>query len=99
MFDGMIENKISSTTQQEKVELVAPPEGSSVGERLFLEGVVGGPFEPVSAAQMDKKKILDKILPVRIANTAYSASPSLPLFVGAGNCLRDQVCEALAGSC
>lgn len=47
------------------MELVAPPEGSAVGERLSLEGVAGGPYEPVTAAQMDKKKVLDKVLPVR----------------------------------
>ena len=56
----------TKNNKQEKVELVAPPEGSAVGERLSLEGVAGGPFEPVSAAQMDKKKLLDKILPVRL---------------------------------
>ncbi|CAM9361935.1 unnamed protein product [Hapterophycus canaliculatus] len=48
---------------KEKVELVAPPDGSTVGEKLFLDGIAGGPFEPVSAAQMEKKKVLDKILP------------------------------------
>lgn len=44
---------------------MTPPEGCAAGERLSFEGVVGGPFEPVSAAQMEKKKVLDKILPVR----------------------------------
>eukprot|EP00903_Cladosiphon_okamuranus_P013243 g12348.t1 len=48
---------------KEKVELVAPPEGSAVGERLSFDGVTGGPFEPVSSAHMEKKKILDQILP------------------------------------
>ncbi|CAB1106017.1 unnamed protein product [Ectocarpus sp. CCAP 1310/34] len=48
---------------KELVELVVPPEGSAVGERLSFEGLVGGPFEPVSAAQMEKKKVLDIILP------------------------------------
>ncbi|CAM9485021.1 unnamed protein product [Ectocarpus sp. 12 AP-2014] len=48
---------------KELVELVVPPEGSTVGERLSFEGLAGGPFEPVSAAQMEKKKVLDKILP------------------------------------
>lgn len=47
------------------MELVVPPEGSAVGERLYFEGLAGGPFEPVSAAQMEKKRVLDKILPVR----------------------------------
>lgn len=36
-----------------------------MGERLSFEGVAGGPFEPASAAQMEKKKVLDKVLPVR----------------------------------
>ncbi|CAM9567756.1 unnamed protein product [Ectocarpus sp. 4 AP-2014] len=48
---------------KEHVELVVPPEGSAVGEKLFFEGLAGGPFEPVSAAQMEKKKVLDKIIP------------------------------------
>eukprot|EP00752_Nemacystus_decipiens_P008304 g7423.t1 len=48
---------------KEKVELVAPPAGSTIGERLSFEGLAGGPFEPVSAAQMEKKKVLEKILP------------------------------------
>lgn len=60
--------------KQEKVELVAPPEGSAVGERLSFEGLAGGPFEPVSAAQMEKKKLLDKILPVR--RHYFSATPA-----------------------
>lgn len=44
---------------------MAPPESAAVGERLSFEGIAGGPFDVVSAAQMEKKKILDKILPVR----------------------------------
>lgn len=38
-----------------------------MGERLNFEGVDGGPFEPVSAAQMEKKKVLDRVLTVRNA--------------------------------
>lgn len=36
-----------------------------MGERLYFEGVEGGPFESVSAAQMEKKKVLDRVLTVR----------------------------------
>ena len=36
-----------------------------MGEKLYFEGVEGGPFEPVSTAQMEKKKVLDKVLTVR----------------------------------
>lgn len=59
------------------MELVTPPEGSAVGERLSFEGLAGGPFEPVSAAQMDKKKVLEKILPVRDSS---SCIPALDIF-------------------
>lgn len=50
---------------QEKVELVEPPKGAEVGERLVFAGIEGGPFEPISGAQMEKKKVLDAVLPVR----------------------------------
>lgn len=50
---------------KEKVELLLPPEEASVGDKLFFDGLTGGPFEPVSAAQIEKKKVLDKVLPVR----------------------------------
>lgn len=36
-----------------KVELVTPPEGSKIGERVFVEGLTG---EPSTSAQMKKKK-------------------------------------------
>jgi len=40
----------------DKVELVCPPEGSVVGERVYIEGVSG---EPYSSQQMKKKKTWD----------------------------------------
>lgn len=36
-----------------KVELVTPPEGSQIGERVFIDGLTG---EPYSSAQVKKKK-------------------------------------------
>ena len=41
-----------------KVELINPPEGSKIGERVFIEGLEG---EPISSAQMKKKKTWDKV--------------------------------------
>jgi methionine--tRNA ligase beta chain len=41
-----------------KVELVTPPEGSSIGERVFIEGLSG---EPSSSAQVKKRKIWDSV--------------------------------------
>ena len=41
-----------------KVELVAPPAGSKIGERVFIEGLAG---EPISSAQMKKKKVWEAV--------------------------------------
>eukprot|EP00904_Undaria_pinnatifida_P000404 jgi/Undpi1/10364/HiC_scaffold_29.g12814.m1 len=60
---GMVVCAVAASSEgKEKVELVVPPEGAEVGERLKFDGLEGGPFEPVSAAQMEKKKVLDRVL-------------------------------------
>jgi len=41
-----------------KVELITPPEGSKIGERVFIEGLTG---EPQSSAQVKKRKTLAKV--------------------------------------
>lgn len=43
---------------EDKVELITPPEGSKVGELVFIEGLTG---EPLSSAQVKKKKTWDKV--------------------------------------
>ncbi|CAM9932598.1 unnamed protein product, partial [Discosporangium mesarthrocarpum] len=45
------------------VELLEPPEGAEVGEKLFFDGLPGGPFEPVPPAQMEKQKVLETVMP------------------------------------
>lgn len=42
----------------DKTELVTPPEGSKIGELVFIEGLSG---EPQSSAQMKKKKTWPKV--------------------------------------
>mmetsp|Transcript_18454 Transcript_18454/g.42724 ORF Transcript_18454/g.42724 Transcript_18454/m.42724 type:complete len:112 (-) Transcript_18454:51-386(-) len=42
----------------DKVELVTPPDGSEIGERVTIAGLSGNPF---SAAQVKKKKIFDVV--------------------------------------
>lgn len=44
-----------------KVELVTPPPGSKIGERVYIDGMVGEGYEPVTSAQMKKKKIWDAV--------------------------------------
>mmetsp|Transcript_46896 Transcript_46896/g.114386 ORF Transcript_46896/g.114386 Transcript_46896/m.114386 type:complete len:780 (+) Transcript_46896:83-2422(+) len=41
-----------------KVELITPPEGSKIGERVFIEGVEG---EPISSAQVKKRKTWEAV--------------------------------------
>ena len=43
---------------EEKVELVSPPADSQIGERVFIDGLSG---EPLSSAQMKKKKVWDTV--------------------------------------
>jgi methionine--tRNA ligase beta chain len=48
--NGMV---LAAKSEDGKAELVMPPEGSKVGERVFIEGLEG---EPISSAQVKKKK-------------------------------------------
>ncbi len=41
-----------------KVELVTPPDGANVGERVFIDGLSG---EPISSTQMKKRKVFENI--------------------------------------
>mmetsp|Transcript_17104 Transcript_17104/g.41617 ORF Transcript_17104/g.41617 Transcript_17104/m.41617 type:complete len:773 (-) Transcript_17104:1137-3455(-) len=43
---------------EDKVELVTPPEGSKIGEKVYIEGLTG---EPQSSAQVKKRKTWDKV--------------------------------------
>ena len=49
--NGMV---LAAKGEDGKTELVEPPEGSKVGERVFIEGLEGEPF---SSSQIKKKKI------------------------------------------
>lgn len=49
--NGMV---LAAKGEDDKTELVEPPEGSKVGERVFIEGLTGEPF---SSSQVKKKKV------------------------------------------
>eukprot|EP00535_Pseudo-nitzschia_heimii_P012514 CAMPEP_0197197336 /NCGR_PEP_ID=MMETSP1423-20130617/32811_1 /TAXON_ID=476441 /ORGANISM="Pseudo-nitzschia heimii, Strain UNC1101" /LENGTH=782 /DNA_ID=CAMNT_0042651157 /DNA_START=19 /DNA_END=2367 /DNA_ORIENTATION=- len=49
--NGMV---LAAKGEDGKTELVEPPEGSKIGERVFVEGLEGEPF---SSSQIKKKKI------------------------------------------
>ena len=43
---------------EDKVELVLPPDDAPIGERVFVDGLEG---EPISAAQVKKRKTMDAV--------------------------------------
>jgi hypothetical protein len=43
-----------------QVEFVTPPEGAQEGERIFIEGASG---DPISSAQVKKRKTWEKVAP------------------------------------
>jgi hypothetical protein len=54
--DGMV--LAAKAEDGSKVELIDPPAGAAVGERVFIEGLTGDPFSP---AQVKKKKTWDAV--------------------------------------
>ena len=50
MSNGMV---LAAKSEDGKAELITPPEGSSIGERVFIEGLEG---EPYTSSQTKKKK-------------------------------------------
>lgn len=53
--EGMV---LAAKGDDGKVELISPPDDAVVGERVFIEGLVG---EPVSSTQVKKKKIWEDV--------------------------------------
>mmetsp|Transcript_15996 Transcript_15996/g.44243 ORF Transcript_15996/g.44243 Transcript_15996/m.44243 type:complete len:769 (-) Transcript_15996:85-2391(-) len=53
--NGMV---LAAKGEDGKTELVEPPEGSQVGERVFIEGLTGEPF---SSSQVKKKKVWNTV--------------------------------------
>jgi len=42
----------------DKVELISPPSGATIGERVFIKGLTG---EAISAPQLKKRKVFEKV--------------------------------------
>jgi len=75
-----------------KVELVDPPEGAPVGERVFIEGLAG---EPVTSAQMKKKKIWDKVAKgLKTAGDSSATWDGGIISTSAGPCKTASLAEA-----
>lgn len=58
MLGFMSSGMVLAAKSEGKVELVEPPADAALGERVFIEGLAG---EPVSAAQVKKKKTWEAV--------------------------------------
>jgi hypothetical protein len=67
-----------------KVELVVPPDSAPVGERVFVEGLIG---EPLSAAQVKKRKAWEEVSGKLVTGEAGVAMwDGKPLQTSMGKC-------------
>ncbi|KAG5181889.1 hypothetical protein JKP88DRAFT_208693 [Tribonema minus] len=72
-----------------KVELIRPPAGSVVGERLFVEGLTGAPLNP---NQVKKKKAWEALAPSLLVDAEGRACfGDAPIRTAAGVCAADTV--------
>ncbi|GBG31121.1 Methionine--tRNA ligase, cytoplasmic [Hondaea fermentalgiana] len=61
LSNGMV--LCASNADKTQVEVVDPPAGAEIGERVVFQGIEGGPFEPATPAQVAKKKIFEAVAP------------------------------------
>eukprot|EP01035_Chromulina_nebulosa_P017132 gene17132-22646_t len=67
-----------------KVELLEPPPGSIVGERVFIEGLQGDPFLP---NQIKKFKIWENVIvDLKTNESCVACWKGMPLLTSLGNC-------------
>lgn len=75
-----------------KVELVTPPEGSTVGSRVFVEGLTG---EAHPANAIKKKKVWEAVAPdLHVNDEGVACYQGKPLQTNAGACRVDTIVNA-----
>jgi methionine--tRNA ligase beta chain len=75
-----------------RVELVAPPEGAAIGERVYLEGVSG---ESWPSSRVKNKKVWEAVAPDLRTNDACCACwQGQPLLTSAGPCTVVSLADA-----
>lgn len=68
---------------EDKVELISPPEGASVGDRIVVSGFEG---EPATENQVIKKKMLNAIFPdLKVNGEGVAVYKDIPLTAGGEN--------------
>jgi tRNA-binding EMAP/Myf-like protein len=76
----------------DKVELVTPPEGSTVGSRVFVEGLTG---EAHPANAIKKKKVWEAVAPdLHVNDDGVACYQGKPLQTNAGACRVDTIVNA-----
>ncbi len=72
-----------------KVELITPPEGATIGEKVFIDGLSG---DPVSSAQVKKKKIWDTVAKgLKTAEGGVATWEGKEIKTSAGLCKADSL--------
>ena len=75
-----------------KVELVTPPEGSTVGSRVFVDGLSG---EAHPANAIKKKKVWEAVAPdLHVNDEGVACYQGKPLQTNAGVCRVDTIVNA-----
>jgi len=68
-----------------KVELVTPPDGAAIGERVFIQGLTG---DPVTSTQVRKKKVWEAVLEKKLVtdDSGVATWDGKPIESSAGPC-------------
>mmetsp|Transcript_20836 Transcript_20836/g.36948 ORF Transcript_20836/g.36948 Transcript_20836/m.36948 type:complete len:795 (-) Transcript_20836:35-2419(-) len=77
----------ATAADKSKVEILTPPEGSKVGERLFLEGRSADEYEPSAPNYVARKKVFEAVAKKLVTTDNCEASWDGKLLVtSAGKC-------------
>jgi hypothetical protein len=79
---GMV---LAAKSADGRVELVSPPENAAIGERVFIDGMVGEPYSP---ARMKKTKAWELVIApfLKTNDDCVACWNGLPLMTSAGAC-------------
>ena len=79
----------ASSSDQQTVAFVEPPEGAAPGERVLMEGQEA--VEPAGANKVQKKKLVEKAAEELRAIDAVAHAHGMPLIVAGERCVSPTV--------
>ncbi len=91
-----IESKgmILAATKDEKVELVTPPSGSSLGEQITVEGFPSNPEPQLNPKKKILEKVLESVTTLPIEKAIQVIYRDDPLSTSAGPCTVESLVHA-----